>query len=131
MNSNYKTAATGALFIGASVALGALAAHALEKSISLHYLEVFKTAAQYQMYSGLGLLVLGLWKESPAGKKIAVNFIIYGTLIFSVSLYVLALNELWGEGLKKLGMITPVGGVLMITGWLWLAWEFLKNNKKE
>ena len=130
MNSNYKTAAIGALFTGTSVALGALAAHSLEKSISLHYLEVFKTAAQYQMYSGLGLLILGLWQGSSKGKKIAVNLIVYGTLIFSVSLYILAMNELWGEGLKKLGAITPIGGVLIIAGWLWLAWEFLKNNKK-
>lgn len=131
MSKNHNTAAIGAIFTGAAIALGALAAHALEKRISLHYLDVFKTAAQYQMYSGLGLLALGLWSGFSRPVKRATNLIVAGTFVFSLSLYLLALNEILGEGLKKLGMVTPIGGVLMIAGWLWLAWILLKKEKEE
>lgn len=131
MSKNHNTAAIGAIFTGAAIALGALAAHALEKRISLHYLEVFKTGAQYQMYSGLGLLALDLWSGFSQQVKKAANLIIAGTLIFSLSLYILALNEILGEGLRKLGMITPIGGVLMIAGWFWLAWLLLKKEREQ
>ena len=119
--------AAGFILCGFSVALGAFAAHALESEISERYLNVFETGVKYQFYHGLALLILGaIYNEKL---KWTYRLWLWGNIIFSVSLYFLSLNELMGENLKKLGAITPIGGLLMITGWILGALYFLR--KKE
>ena len=90
-----------------AVALGAFGAHALNTRIDPHMLANFETGVRYQMYAALALMVLG----TQAGQVRAPLPILLGALIFSVSLYVLALS-----GVRWLGAITPIGGVLMIVG---------------
>lgn len=125
----FKTAIS-ALLIALSIALGAMAAHALENKISLHYMDIFKTGAQYQMYMGLGLLLFSRFVDEHKKLSLAFNLILIGSLIFSFTLYLIALNEMLGEGFKKLGMITPIGGVLMIAGWVYVALIYIKKEKK-
>lgn len=112
----------GALSALIAVAAGAFGAHGLKGRISSEMLQVFETAARYQMYHALGLLACAWlatrWPEPLA--HVAGWAFIVGTLLFSVSLYLLALG-----GPRWLGAITPLGGLAFITGWaciVWLAW---------
>jgi uncharacterized membrane protein YgdD (TMEM256/DUF423 family) len=97
-----------------SVAAGAFGAHALRGRLSPDLLAVFETGARYQMYHALGLLaaawVLSRW-PGPWPVRAAWLFVI-GTLLFSGSLYLLALT-----GIRWLGAITPFGGVALLVGW--------------
>lgn len=107
----------GALSALLSVAAGAFGAHALRSRLSPEYLAVFETAARYQMYHGLGLLAVA-WAVSrwPGGiAQWAGWFFVVGTVLFSGSLYALALT-----GSRWLGAVTPLGGVAFLAGWLCL-----------
>jgi uncharacterized membrane protein YgdD (TMEM256/DUF423 family) len=126
--------ATGATLAGLAVVTGAFAAHGMDQYVvdkfadvpdkviagqefaaSWKYLQDFKTAAEYQMYHSLGLLVVGLLALRERKKSLHVagwSFLI-GILLFSGSLYLLVLT-----GITKLGAITPIGGVAFIVGWI-------------
>lgn len=111
------------LFAGAvsgflSVALGAFGAHGLRERLTPDLLAVWKTAVEYQCYHALALLVLGLLLRQTPPLPVAgpAWCFVGGTLLFSGSLYVLALS-----GIRMLGAITPLGGLLFLAGWAWLA----------
>ena len=115
----------GALLAAAAVILGAFAAHALKSKLSADMLAVFNTAVEYHFLHALGLLIIGLLlgqADAPAGAKTAGWFLLGGILLFSGSLYVLALS-----GIRQFGMITPIGGLSFIIGWLWLAWSYWRQ----
>ena len=113
------------LMIATSIALGAMGAHTLEGSISARYLEVWKTASLYFALNGLGFIAIA--NISPSIKGLYIKLIILGSFIFSVSLWILALNEIISPALRKLGAITPVGGVLMIVGWILIGINQLRR----
>ena len=105
------------------VALGAFAAHGLKGQLSMEYLAVFQTGVQYQLIHALALLAVALLAERLPGRLLKASGTLFavGILLFSGSLYVLTLT-----GLGKLGMITPLGGVCFLAGWLCLgsaAWR--------
>jgi uncharacterized membrane protein YgdD (TMEM256/DUF423 family) len=112
--------ATAAVFGGLSVAGGAFASHALKDKLTDRALEIFDTAARYQMYHALALLLVALLLSRTADAQtffvVAGWAFIVGTFIFSGSLYALSLS-----GIKWLGAITPLGGVAFILGWGCLA----------
>lgn len=107
-----------------AVCLGAFGAHALSGRLSTEMQAIWHTAEQYQFYHALALLAVGiLIRQGLASRAatIAVCCFASGTLIFSGSLYVLAFT-----GMKILGAITPIGGLLLIAGWAALvlvAWR--------
>jgi uncharacterized membrane protein YgdD (TMEM256/DUF423 family) len=109
-----------AILGGLSVAAGAFASHALREKISERSLEIFETAARYQMYHALALFLVALLisrSEFPQPTLIASGWLfIVGIAIFSGSLYALSLT-----GVKFLGAITPLGGVAFLAGWGALA----------
>lgn len=105
----------GAALLGSGVALGAFGAHGLKAMLTPDLLNVFETGVRYQMYQGLGLLALGLYPQ----QRRAPLWLLLGSLLFSLSLYLLALT-----GLRWLGAITPVGGILMIVGWIMALLDF-------
>ena len=109
----------GCVSASIAVVLGAFGAHALRDRIVPDMLGVFEIGVRYQMYHALALLAVGLavgrW-PAPA-ITVAGWLFIAGTLVFSGSLYVLALT-----GARWLGAVTPLGGVAFIAGWLALAW---------
>jgi uncharacterized membrane protein YgdD (TMEM256/DUF423 family) len=110
-----KTAATiGALFAGLAVAAGAFGAHALRNRLQPRDLEIFETAARYQMYHGLALL-FAAWMidRGMAHAGLAAWGFTIGTVIFSGSLYLMVFT-----GMRWLGAITPIGGVAMLVGWV-------------
>jgi len=108
----------GALFAGLSVAAGAFGAHALRGQLEPRMLEVFETAARYQMYHALALFAVAwLVQQTQAqAAQLAGWAFVAGILLFSGSLYAMALT-----GVRVLGAITPVGGVAFIVGWGALA----------
>lgn len=111
-------AALGALSAGLAVAAGAFGAHALKGHLSPEDLAVFETGARYQMYHALALLAVA-WAASrwPGPSVTAAGWLfVAGTILFSGSLYALALS-----GVRWLGAITPLGGVAFLTGWACLA----------
>lgn len=113
----------GALFAGLSVAAGAFGAHALRGQLEPRMLEVFETAARYQMYHALALFAVAwLVQQTQAqAAQLAGWAFLAGILLFSGSLYAMALT-----GVRVLGAITPVGGVAFIVGWCALAVAAMK-----
>jgi uncharacterized membrane protein YgdD (TMEM256/DUF423 family) len=111
----------GAVSAFIAVAAGAFGAHALRGAVSPDRLEVWETAARYQMYHALGLLLVGYLMttgQKAAGSTGLTGWLfVVGTVLFSGSLYALTL-----PGVTVLGAITPLGGVAFLAGWGMLAW---------
>jgi uncharacterized membrane protein YgdD (TMEM256/DUF423 family) len=113
--------AAGAAWTALAVGLGAFGAHSLRAVLEeRHALDTWNTAVHYHGLHGLGMIVYGLWRAwttdrggSSAGLSLAA-----GSALFSGSLYFLALG-----GPHWLGPVTPLGGILMLVGWLMFAWE--------
>ncbi|MFJ7367935.1 DUF423 domain-containing protein [Lysinibacillus sp. NPDC098008] len=111
--------ALGAVLAGLGVVLGAFGAHALKgKFASPHYAAIWETAVQYQMYHALGIIAVGIVSsDTLLGSSSLLTWAVYcmlvGIIFFSGSLYVLAVT-----GVKKLGAITPIGGLLFIIAWV-------------
>ena len=103
-----------------TVAIGAFGAHGLKDRLAeTGYAEQFRTGVLYQMFHVVGILGAGLLLRQGSGSgwlRLAPFFFAGGILLFSGSLYALSLT-----GVKGLGAITPVGGVLMMLGWLGIA----------
>ena len=115
-----KVAVVFAAFSGAlAVTLGAFGAHGLRGKIEPRLMETFQTAVEYQMIHSVALLMVALM-ISHFGRTLALAISIYafigGIILFSGSLYGLALTEL-----RWLGPVTPLGGLFFIAGWLALA----------
>ena len=107
----------GAISAGIAVAAGAFGAHGLRKRLAPDLLEIFETGARYQMYHALALVALGLGPiEGSKWVKYAGQAFLAGTLLFSGSLYLLALT-----GTRWWGAVTPLGGVAFLAGWGCLA----------
>lgn len=99
------------------VGLGAFAAHGLRSELTASALAVFQTGVQYQLLHALVLVAIGLAAISQrnAWLSAAASFIVLGVVLFSGSLYLLVLTPL------KLGLVTPLGGLLLMLGWLCLG----------
>lgn len=110
-----------------SVVLGAFGAHAFKKILAIERLESFETGVRYQIYAAFFLLIVGyiLKFETTSEKWISI-LMIAGTFLFSVSIYFLSFQDVWGVNLKFLGPITPLGGLFMIISWGMLIWYFVK-----
>ena len=112
----------GTVFGGLAVALGAFGAHGLERLT--HDADIqhgFRTGAEYQMYHALALLAVALVYEKFPNRILqwAGNCFIAGILLFSGSLYILTLLKIQLSGATRwIGPITPIGGLLFITGWV-------------
>ncbi len=110
---------TGALFAALAVMLGAFGAHSLKAYLGPAGLQTFETGVRYQFYHSFALLVTGLaYTQFPVrALRFANIFFAIGILLFSGSLYVLALLQAGGAGLGPIGILTPVGGLFFIAGW--------------
>jgi uncharacterized membrane protein YgdD (TMEM256/DUF423 family) len=111
----------GALSGFVAVAAGAFGAHSLRERLSPDLLEVFETAARYQIYHALALLIVAAAaaRDGFGWALMASGWLfVAGTVLFSGSLYALALS-----GVRQLGAITPLGGLALLGGWAFLAWS--------
>lgn len=105
------------LFGALAVLTGAFGAHALKERLTPDLLAVWNTGAHYHLVHSAVLLALALVGARDARVRLPFLLIASGVAIFSGSLYALALS-----GIRPLGAVTPVGGVLMVAGWVSVAW---------
>ncbi|TNE72273.1 MAG: DUF423 domain-containing protein [Bacteroidetes bacterium] len=116
-----------AIFILAGVILGAFGAHTLKALIVEKKLVSFETGVRYQLIMGVALLAISLWNENKIDLKWFNRLLISGTLLFSCSIYFLAIEDLLGVSLSFLGPITPLGGSLMIIAWIIFIQRIVKS----
>ncbi len=102
-------------FLG--VAFGAFGAHALKEKLTVNYLNIFEVGVRYQMYHALALILIAFVYSSFPNLYVQASgwLTFFGVLIFSGSLYILALTSVttWGA-------VTPIGGAVLLAGWLLL-----------
>ena len=108
---------TASVFLALAVAIGAFGAHGLKAHLSTEILATYKTGVEYHFYHALGLLLIGVLAIYMPNVQLkwSVVFLSAGIILFSGSLYVLAIT-----GIKWLGAITPLGGLSFIAGWIFL-----------
>ena len=112
-----------AINMAIAVALGAFGAHGLKSMVSPQQLEWWHTATLYLFVHALGLLLLGLLIRLKYATQTSAWLLQIGIIIFAGSLYAMTLGApLW------FGAITPIGGISMIAGWLWLAVSAFRLN---
>ena len=125
MTTDRLFGALGALLALMSVAAGAFGTHALRPRLASDLLAVFETAAKYQMYHALALLLVAvaLGKWGGAALVWAGWLFVAGTAVFSGSLYILALT-----GVRWWGAVTPIGGACFLLGWILVVWGVLNES---
>lgn len=104
-----------------AVAIGAFGAHGLREKLSSEMLEVYKTGVLYQFIHTIVLLVLSLTNFIKS--KLSSIFFLAGIILFSFSLYLYSTT-----GIQFFAMITPVGGVCFLIGWLWIIIEVIRKK---
>jgi uncharacterized membrane protein YgdD (TMEM256/DUF423 family) len=112
------------------VIIGAFAAHGLKPMMELSQQQTFETGVRYQMYHSFALILLGLLSAHINNNSIhlATLFFALGILLFSGSLYALSLLQMNGKvGLGGVGIITPIGGVFFILGWVYCLLAIFKQ----
>ncbi|MBG6109337.1 uncharacterized membrane protein YgdD (TMEM256/DUF423 family) [Flavobacterium sp. CG_9.10] len=125
-----KIISTGAIFGMIAIILGAFGAHALKKVLSVEQLSTFETGVRYQMYHALFLLFIGLMTDlSQKTKKTIYNLVLFGVILFSGSIYLLATNTLTSFDFKAIGFVTPIGGLLLILAWGILFINIIKKKQ--
>jgi uncharacterized membrane protein YgdD (TMEM256/DUF423 family) len=110
-----------------SVAMGAFAAHGLKEILSAPSMAVMQTGVQYQFYHSIALLVVGLLLRQQPSRLLNMSAmaLVIGIFLFCGSLYLLAFS-----GVHWLGIVTPLGGLAFIVGWILLAGFFLTESKR-
>lgn len=128
---NRKFLIAGAIFGLLAVILGAFAAHGLKGAISSESLNSFETGVRFQMYHAFLLLIIGgLRSLSEKTSKSIFYLICIGTILFSGSIYLLSTGSLSGIDFTFIALLTPLGGSLLILGWIILLLKFIKLKKK-
>lgn len=122
----------GVIFALISVILGAFGAHLLKDLLSETELSSFKTGVRYQMFHALGIIILSLNQDKFTDKLNRVLQIMsLGVILFSFSIYLLSLQNILSISVSFLGIITPLGGLFLITSWALLFFIVKKNNSSH
>lgn len=126
---NKRILITASLFGMLAVVFGAFGAHALKDSLPATELEVWKTGVNYQFYHALALLFLAVF-SGASGKPVKWPYYAFtsGIILFSGSLYLLSTSSLTGFHWFFLGPVTPIGGLLLISGWMGLLVTAIKSK---
>ena len=125
-----KITSVAALLGITAIILGAFGAHALKKQLSVEQLGSFETGVKYQMYHALFLLFLGINTFlNEKVKKTLFQLVIFGVFFFSGSIYLLTTKAITGVDFKFIGIVTPIGGVLLIIAWSVLFWNVWRAKR--
>jgi len=116
--------ALGAINALLAVALGAFGAHGLQETLTPKALQTWHTGVDYHGFHSLGLILIGLLVTTAPHAARAGWWLLAGILLFSGSLYLLALT-----GVTVVGIITPIGGLCFLIGWGLLAWSFRREDE--
>lgn len=118
---------TGAILALLAVLFGAFGAHGLKKLVDATSINSFTTAVRYQMYHAMACLFLGLLPVlSYKIKKRIFIFFLAGVLLFSGSIYLLVIDDVIGFSFSSIGFLTPLGGLCLILGWIYLIVNLIK-----
>lgn len=124
-----KIVATAAFLGFTGIVLGAFGAHGLKKIVSPEAVLVFETGVRYQIYHALFFLFIGTTTLlSDKVKKQIFILVNTGVLLFSGSIYLLAINTLLPFDFTRFGWITPIGGLLLILAWGVLFLSIIKRK---
>ncbi len=116
---NQLALVSGAILGILAIVLGAFGAHAFKKFLSEERLSSFEVGVRYQMYAAITLLIVGYnMNFQNSSDNWAVYGLLSGCVLFSGSIYLLSFKDVWKINLRFLGPITPIGGLLMIIGWV-------------
>lgn len=115
----------GAIFGGLSVILGAFGAHAFKKFMNEKQLKNYETGVKYQMYHALLLVIIGINANSFHNAKTILILFSLGIFLFSFSIYGLTITSALNRKWKFLGPITPIGGLLLVSGWISIIINFI------
>ena len=120
-----------AAFLGiTAIILGAFGAHALKKYLSMDQLSSFETGIKYQMYHTLFLLFLGTTTMiNEKAKKTILLLVVFGVFFFSGSIYLLTTKAITSIDFSLFGIVTPIGGALLILAWAVLFWNIWKLKR--
>lgn len=108
---------TAGLFLAVGVVIGALGAHAMERVLDADGVGAFVTASHYLLFMGAALL-----GALATGREVGLRWVVWGTVLFSGSIFGLLLGKAAGFPMPFLGPVTPIGGGLMIAGWVRWTW---------
>lgn len=112
---------TGGIFGALGIIFGAFGAHALKKIFNEDQLKNFETGVKYQMYHALLLLIIGFNTQYITNyQNVLFYSLTFGIILFSFSIYGLCISSALNKKLKILGPITPIGGLLLLLGWILL-----------
>ncbi|MBA22014.1 MAG: hypothetical protein CMP52_01530 [Flavobacteriales bacterium] len=118
--------ASGLLAI--AVSLGALGSHFLKARLTNEALDSFEVGVRYLMYHALAIILINnITYIQSESKDIFVKLVLAGVFLFSGSIFLLSTKQLHGLPVKYLGPVTPTGGVLIISAWVYLTLSFLKK----
>ena len=125
-----KVLATAAVLGLTGIVLGAFGAHGLKKVVLPEMVTVFETGVRYQIFHALFLLFVGTTTYlTDKAKKSILWLTVGGVFLFSVSIYFLAINTLLPFDFAKFGLITPIGGLLLIGAWAVLFLNIIKQKR--
>ncbi len=120
---------TGSVLGILGIILGAFAAHGLENLVDPDALKSFETGVRYQLYHAFLLLILGGTSFVKAkSKKVILYLVVIGLIFFSGSIYGLATNELSSFNFKRIAIMTPIGGTLLIIAWIMMLIGVIRNK---
>ena len=132
MKMDRKIIAIAAVLGMTSVILGAFGAHALKDLLTADKIITFETGVRYQMYHAILLLFVGASNIlSAKAKKNIFYLCLIGVFLFSGSIYLLATDSLNSINFKTIGFITPIGGLLLIIGWIVLLVDILRKRENS
>ena len=126
LRNGMNWSAIAAIFLALAVGLGAFGAHGLRARLDPYSMSLWEKAVFYHFIHALGILIASVMGRTSAVSEWACWALAAGVLIFSGSLYLLAVT-----GTRMLGAITPIGGLCFIAGWLLLAWHFISTGGKS
>ncbi len=124
-----KLIITGLVFFVLGILLGAFGAHGLKSmNAPSDQLMSFETGIRYLYYNGIGMLAIaGVREKMDFSLNFNYRMILWGTIIFSFSIFLLVLGNVMDDDLFSfLGPITPIGGILMIVGWFGLLVKYIR-----
>ncbi len=128
---NKKIAFTGAIMAFLAVLLGAFAAHGLKDLTTPETIQSFTTGVRYQMYHALALLFLSIISDNQKGVMRAYYFFVVGIILFSGSIYVLTAVSILEGSIGLFGVITPIGGLCLLIGWVLLGILLLRMSESK
>lgn len=116
----------GTLFVLISVIFGAINTHYLESILPKIAINSIDVSLRYMIYHGLGLLIISILPIKE--KRYIINLFIIGTLLFSLSILILSFQSISNSNFGWLGPLTPIGGLLLISGWIILLYSFIREK---